>query len=386
MPRPSQRLAGLPGFSIDRVAAAAEGDPEVLRLENLDTDLRPHPSAVAATKAAVDDDAWNSYLPFTGAVALREAICRRVARLGGPAYDTDEVCITCGGTEAAFDALLGLIDPGDEVVLADPTYAGLVNRVKLAGGVPRFAPLVPSDAGWTFDAAAFRAALSPKTKAVLFSAASMPAGCVLTRADWEAVAAACKAHDLWLIHDAAMERLLYDGRHTEQPASLPGMRERTVIVGSASKDLRLIGWRIGWAVGPREAMANVSRAHIYNAVCPPGFNQAGALAALEAGEGDVQACVHEWQLRRDTMLEELRGLPVVPPHGGWSMLLDTTKLGLSPAEASKRLLAIGKVAATPMTGWGDAVAARFVRFVFSNERVARLRGLGEKVRRSLSVA
>lgn len=146
----------------------------------------------------------------------------------------------------------------------------------------------------------------------------------------------------------------------------------------------MIGWRIGWVVGPAAVMADVAKAHIYNVVTPTGLTQSGAAAALALPPADVEGAVAEWQRRRDVVLAELDGLPVVRPGGGWSLLLDVTALGLSPAEASERLLRIGRIAATPMTGWGGAVADRHVRFVYSNEPVERLRGMGERVRRSLA--
>src|SRR5262245_31229330 len=121
------RLDGIPGFGIDRVAAAAGSDPDVLRLENYDTDIRPHPAAIEATRAALDRDDANSYLPFSGLDELKEAVAELVARRGGPAYDPyKEIVITDGEGSAALNALLVLTDPGDEVILTDPTYPGLL--------------------------------------------------------------------------------------------------------------------------------------------------------------------------------------------------------------------------------------------------------------------
>ncbi|MFL5517155.1 MAG: aminotransferase class I/II-fold pyridoxal phosphate-dependent enzyme, partial [Gemmatimonadales bacterium] len=146
------RLVGIPGFAIDEVAARAGGDPHVLRLENLDTNLPPPAAAVEATRAAVGTDGANSYLPFTGTLDLRAAVAERLERQTGRAYDPDhEVVITAGGTEGMLDALLAIIDPGDEVVLTDPTYAGMTNRVRLAGGVPRLVPLVREIGEWRLD-------------------------------------------------------------------------------------------------------------------------------------------------------------------------------------------------------------------------------------------
>lgn len=384
MPGIAERLAAIPGFAIDQVAAAAEGDPEVLRMENLDTDLPPPAIAIAATTAALVDPRSHSYLPFTGSRALREAVSARVAATAGRAYDPDrEIVITCGGTEGVLDALLATVDPGDEVVLTDPTYAGLIQRVRLVGAEPRLVPLVIGPEGWQLDTEALAAAVNPRTRAMLIMSPSMPTGAVLTRDEWLAIAEACRRYDSWLLYDAAMERILYDGAPLVHPASLPGMAERTLTIGSVSKELRMIGWRVGWVCGPAEVMTAVARAHIYNVVSATGIAQAGAAAALTAADDGVAASVAEWQRRRDVVLAELDGLPVYRPRGGWSALLDVRALGFGAAEASARLLREGKIAATPMNTWGDAWADTFVRLVFSREPVPRLIGVGERVRRAL---
>src|ERR687893_1520653 len=137
-----RRLDEIPGFNIDRVAAAAGHDPDVLRMENLDTDVPPPAAALEATRAAVGEDEANSWLPFNGREDLKAAVVELVRRRGGPGYDPRrEVVITCGEGEAMLDALLCLTDPGDEVLLTDPTYAGMLNRVRLVGAEPRLARL-----------------------------------------------------------------------------------------------------------------------------------------------------------------------------------------------------------------------------------------------------
>src|SRR5690606_23064754 len=149
------------------------------------------------------------------------------------------------------------VDPGDEVVLTDPTYAGLIQRVRLVGAEPRLVPLVPGAAGWRLDLDALAAAVNPRTRALLIMTPSMPPGAVLDLAEWTAIAEACRRFDSWLLYDAAMERILFDGHAPLHPATLPGMSERTITIGSVSKEQRMIGWRIGWVVGPLEAMTAV---------------------------------------------------------------------------------------------------------------------------------
>ena len=379
-----RRFDDIPGFNIDRVAAAAGQDPEVLRLENLDTDIPPAAAALEATRAAIGRDDANSWLPFNGREDLKAAVVESIARRGGPRYDPRrEVVITCGEGEAMLDALFCLTDPGDEVIVTDPTYAGMINRVRLAGAVPRLVPLHAASGEWRLDLDALRAAVSPRTRVVFLNMASFPTGWVATAAEWEAITALCAEHDLWLLYWAAFEAVLYDGREVIHPAALPGMRERTVIVGAPSNEQRMIAWRIGWVVMPAESYDLVARAQIYNGLVASGFAQIGTRAALEVGEDDVAAAVAQWERRRDETLRQLDGLPVVPPHGAWAALLDCEPLGLAPAELSARLLE-HKVAATPMDGWGGEIAARHLRFVFSNEPVERLALLGDRVRAALA--
>jgi aspartate/methionine/tyrosine aminotransferase len=368
------RLRDIPGIGVDVVgdAADAAADPDILRLENLDTDLRPPRVALELTRAAVDDDAANSYLPFGGHRSLREAAAAHVGRLAGRGYDPGTECVgVAGGLNGIFNALLATVEPGQEVVLTDPVYAGLVNRVRLAGGIPRFVPATPAkgDGGWAVDPEQLAAAVGPDTAAVLMMGPSMPTGLVLDDRHWSALAAALGRHPAWLIYDAAMERIRFDGRPPSHPAAHPGLAERTITVGSASKELRLIGWRVGWVVAPAAVLADIRLVGLTNVVCQVGIAQAAVAAALADPDADAD-------------VSQLAGYPVVRPHGGWSLLIDTRPLGLTPAELSRRLFDRGQVAATPMDGWGPS-GAEYLRLVFANEPEERLADLADRFRRAL---
>ena len=379
-----QRLRNIPGFNIDRVAAAAGDDPDVLRLENLDTDLAPPPEAVEATRAAVGTDDANSWLPFTGRDDLKEAVATFVEGRGGPRYDGPrEVVITCGEGDAMLDALYCLTDPGDEVILTDPTYAGMLNRVRLAGAVPRLVPLRVVNGEWRLDLEALAGAVGNRTRVVFVNNASFPSGWVASSDEWDAIASLCRGHNLWLLYWAGYEGVLFDGRTVLHPAALSGMRDRTVTIGAPTLEQRMIAWRIGWIVAPGELASDVSRVHIYNGLVASGFNQIGTRVALTIADDGLDAANAEWQRRRDETMRQLDGLPAVRPAGGWSLLLDVEALGLDCSAVSDALLA-QKVAATPMRGWGAHVADRHVRFVFSNEPVERLAKLGERLRAALA--
>lgn len=383
----ANRLKDMTGIGLDRVAAAAGSDPDVLRLENLDTDIAIPKAAASETKRAVDDDTCNSWLPLTGRSELREALAARLKAQCGRDYDpATEIVITCGGMEGLLNVLLALVDPGSDVVVTDPTYAGMINRVRLAGANPLFVPFVRCDGAWRLDLDCLTAAASPRCKALFIMNPSMPSGAVLNAAEWQAIAEFCRRNDCWLIYNAAMEQILYDGRPYFHPASLDGMAARTITVGSASKDLRMIGWKVGWVAGPRRVMDAVATVHVYNTADPVGIAQTAVAAALTApnANADIAAAVGEWQARRDKIVDELADFSLIPAAGGWSMLLDVGALGFKSVEASEHLLKRGKIAATYMRDWGQANADQFVRLVFSNEPVERLQGIGERVKRALA--
>jgi len=381
------RLRYITPIGVEQMGDVADrlNDPDVLRLENLDTDLRPPPSAVACTRRAIDSDNANSYLPFLGLDALRQAATSLVERQSGQQYDWRTECvISAGGLSGILNVLLATLEAGDEVLLTDPIYSGLLNRVRLAEGMPCLVPLIPSPEGWRLDTVALANVDARPIKAALLMSPAMPTGAVLTRDEWEALIGFCRRAGCWLIYDAAMERILYDGRAVIHPASFPDMRDRVITVGSASKEYRMIGWRVGWIVGPAAIMADVARVSIANVVCQTGIAMDAVATAIADPDDGLETCVREWQRRRDVLLEELQGFAAIPPHGGWSLLMDVSPLGLDGATAAARLLERGRIATTPMANWGSERCADYVRLVFANEPVQRLRGIRERLAKALT--
>lgn len=386
--RPS-RLRHIAGIGVDRMGSIADADParDYLRLENLDTDIPPDPEAVERTRRAASIDADNSYLPFIGQRRLREVAAAHVGRLSGVAYDGERNCvISAGGLSGILNVLLATIEVGDEVIVTDPTYAGLINRVRLAGGVPKFVPFRFTPGGaWALDRDLLIAATGPRTRAMLLMSPSMPSGGWLDRSDWDLVSALCVNNDLLLILDAAMERLVFDHRPVLHPAGFPGMAERTITVGSSAKELRMIGWRVGWIVAPEAYIPDLVAVSLANVVVPVGIAQDAVAIALDRSARTLPAYVQELQARRDAVAAELDGLPFGMPAGGWSLLLRVSDFDIDGAAMSERLLAEG-VCATAMAGWGEEHGAQYIRFVYANEPVQRLEGLGTKVRAALRIA
>jgi aspartate/methionine/tyrosine aminotransferase len=258
----------------------------------------------------------------------------------------------------------------------------MINRVRLVGAIPRLVPLVVIDGDWRLDLDALGAAVTDATRVVFINNASFPSGWAANDEEWDAITALCRDRDLTLLYWGAYENILFDGRPVRLPMAMPGMRDRTVTIGSGLEK-RMIGWRVGWVVAPGDLVNDVSRVEIYNDLVPSGFSQVGARVALGASEAEQAAATAEYERRRDETMRQLDGLPAVRAAGGWSLLLDVAALGLDCVEVSNRLLE-HQVAATPMRGWGGDVADRHVRFVFSREPVERIALLGDRVRSALA--
>src|SRR5215472_3191795 len=364
--------------------ADADSARDYVRLENLDTDVPPDPESIERTRRAAGEDDANSYLPFLGQKNLREVAAAHVTRLSGVPYSAERNCVICaGGLSGILNVLLATVEAGDEVIVTDPTYVGLINRVRLVSAIPRFVPFqFNPGATWTLDREALTAAVNSKTRAMLLMSPSMPSGGMLDHEDWQLAAYLCVKHDLTLILDSAMERLVFDANPIIHPAGLPGMADRTITVGSCSKELRMIGWRVGWIVSPESYVPDIIAVSLANVVVPVGIAQDAVAIALRRSFDTLPAFVSELSTRRNALVAELAGLPFGLPKGGWSLLLRVSDFGLMADEMSEHLLAEG-VCATAMSGWGEGQASQYIRFVYANEPAHRLKGVGAKVRSAL---
>ena len=302
------RLKKITKIGVEEMGELADSlkDPNILRLENLDTDLRPPQSAIDFTRNAVDDDNANSYLPFLGLDSLRQAATSLVVQQSGHEYDWKTECvISAGGLSGILNVLLSILEPGDEVLMSDPIYVGLINRVLLAGGIPRFVPLIPSVDGWRLDTDELSRIDPQQVKAALLMSPSMPTGAVFNNDEWQALVDFCKLADCWLINDSAMERMIFDKRPVIHPASFPNIHKKVITVGSASKEYRMIGWRVGWVVGPAEIIMDIARVSISNVVCQTGIAMGAVAAAINDPNDNIAECVSEWQPRPDIIINDI---------------------------------------------------------------------------------
>jgi aspartate/methionine/tyrosine aminotransferase len=367
------------------VADEADRHPDSIRLENADTRLTPADHVIEATRAAVGVDEFNSYLPLRGLNRLRDAIAMRYQDDVGLKYDPDgEVVVTSGAGESLLNALLTVVEPGDSVVITNPTYSGMAQRVRLSGAQQRFVRLDRRDGRWQLDLDELSVA-ARGARAIFYASPVMPVGCVITREETEAIVRAAVENDAWIIYNGSADGVVFDGRSVTNPATLPGGRERTIVVGSMSKLYAMPGWRIGWAAGPREVLVAMENVHIFNGIMPSGFAQAGATAALAGPQDWTRQHVSIYEAGQRVLLGAIADSPLldcVAAEGGFNCLMDVQRTGLSAVEFSRRLFLEEKVAVTPMQGWGsDTFGEYMVRLIYSNESPERLLEGGRRIAR-----
>jgi N-succinyldiaminopimelate aminotransferase len=308
-------------------------------------------------------DGHNQYAPLPGVPALREAIAAHQRRFYGIAVDpASEVQVTFGATEAIAAALLGLCEPGDEVVCLEPYYDSYAAGIAMAGAVRRPVTLRAPD--WAIDPEALAAAITPKARLLLLNSPHNPTGKVLTREELQLIAGACLEHDLIAITDEVYEHLVYDGEHVPL-CTLPGMAERTLTISSLGKTFSVTGWKTGWAVGPARLVAAVRTAKQYLTFAGgTPFQHAGAVA-LGLGDEVYAALASELRVKRDHLCAglEAAGLEVLRPAGTYFANVDCKRDGV---EFCRDLVERAGVVAIPTSVfYDDEEAGRsLVRFAF----------------------
>lgn len=305
-------------------------------------------------------DGRNQYAPGPGVPELRAAVAEHAARFYGQTVDPDTmVTVTSGATEAIFDAVQGLVDPGDEVVLFEPFYDSYLASVTMAGGVPRGVLLRPPDAAhprWWFDEAEVRAAFGPRTRLVILNTPHNPTGKVFDRRELELVAELCQRHGALALADEVYEHLAFAPARHLRLATLPGMAERTVTLSSGGKTFSFTGWKVGWAVAAPPLRAAVQRAHQWVTFATSTPFQHAIAEALRLPDAFFDRLGADYARRRDVLLAALfaAGLPAHAPEGTYFAMADVSRLRrpdgspfTSDVEACRWLTASAGVAAIP---------------------------------------
>ncbi|HEX6567538.1 MAG TPA: pyridoxal phosphate-dependent aminotransferase [Acidimicrobiales bacterium] len=345
------------------------------------------PAAVLDTAVAAIRSGHNQYPPGRGVPALREAIARHQRRFYGLGYDPDtEVLVTAGATEAIAAACLALCEPGDEVVVLEPTYDSYQASIAMAGAMPVFVTLRPP--AYRLDVEALRGAVTPRTRLLLVNSPHNPTGTVLDRDELAAVAAVAVEHDLVVVTDEVYEHLVFDGLDHVPLASLPGMRDRTVTISSGGKTFNTTGWKIGWICAPAPLVTAVTTAKQFLTYVNGGPFQPAVAAGLDLPDDYFTGIAADLAAKRDVLCDGLdrAGFTVFRPQGTYFVTVDIRPLrddGDGMAFCRELPERCGVVAIPNQVFYAHAAAGRhLVRFSFAKRhevlhqavaRLARLR-------------
>lgn len=280
------------------------------------------PEVVEAAKKAVGSG-LNQYGITWGVPPLRQALAETMLRRYGLTFDPErQITVTCGITEAMVSIFMSLLDLGDEVIVIEPFHEGFPPQIRFAGGTPRFVALEEPD--YALDADRVRAAITPRTKAILINTPHNPTGRVFTRGELEGVATLCQEFDLIAVTDEIYERITYDGRKHIPLATLPGMAERTITVGGFGKTYALTGWRLGYVCAPELLAGGIRTVHDYTTICAPVPLQYAAVAALNLPESYYEQLTRDFTERRARIMPALEALNLKThtPEGSYYAMAD----------------------------------------------------------------
>jgi aminotransferase len=324
----------------------------------------------------------NQYAITWGAKPLRDAIAAKTARTY-PGWEPDpdtEITVTCGATEGMVAAMLGILDPGDEVAVFEPFYENYGPDAILTGATPRYVALRPPD--WSFDPDELRAAIRSRTRAIVLNSPHNPTGKVFTRDELQTIAALAIERDLLVFTDEIYEHLVYEGEHIPM-ATLPGMRERTVAINSISKTYSLTGWRVGWVIGPPTLTSGVRKVHDFLTVGAAAPLQAAATVALGLPPTYYEQLLAAYRERRGTILPALEaaGFRIWHPNGAYYLMTDIADLTAEDdVTFARRLILDPGVAAVPGSSFyaHPDLGRTKLRFAFPKQ-LATLRAAAERL-------
>lgn len=329
-----------------------------------------HPLAKEVAQQKIAED-LNQYAFAFGVQSLREAIAEHSRRFYGMDVDPNtEVTVVNGCTEAIFSSLMGLVNPGDEVILFEPFYDSYLPSIEFAGGTPRVVTLRAPD--WHFDEAELRAAFGPRTKAIVINTPHNPTGKVFSREELSLIAELCQEHDVIAVTDEVYEHIVFDGNEHIRLATLPGMWERTITLSSAGKSFSLTGWKVGWAIAPADLSLAVRRTHQFSTFATAAPLQEGIAAALRSDDSYYRHLAEDYQERRDFLLGALdrAGLPPIRPDGTYFIMVEIDDLPFEDDVAFCRwLVTEGGIAAIPPSAFyiNKEAGRHLVRFCFCKQ-------------------
>ena len=327
------------------------------------------PASVLARAIEAIREGHNIYTRLDGIAPLRQAIAAKLARHNGLAADPEsEILVTSGATAGFYAAAIALFDPGDEVILFEPFYG--YHRNTLSALRVRSVSVPLAEPRWSLDLDALRAAITPRTRAILVNSPSNPCGKVFSRAEFESLAALALEHDLFLLTDEIYEYFVFDGAHHISPATLPGMAERTITISGLSKTFSITGWRVGYLAADRRWMGAIAYFHDLTYVCAPSpFQHAAAAGLMELPDSFYAALSTDYQAKRDALCAALSGAGLTPsvPDGAYYVLADAAPIpGANAREKARNLLRQTGVAAVAGTAFfSEGRGENLLRFCFA---------------------
>ncbi len=359
----AERIHQIPPSGIRKFFDIAATMTDVISLGIGEPDFTsPQRTLQAGIKAVQDGE--THYTSNNGLIELREGLSTYIKNLYDIEYDPqNELLVSVGVSEAMYLAITAVVNPGDEVIIPEPCFVSYGPEVVLAGGIPVMIPTYFED-DFQVTAETIESAITSKTKALLIGYPNNPTGAVLTRERLLEIAKVVEKHDLLVISDEIYDRLVYGMEHT-QFATLPNMRERTIILSGFSKSHAMTGWRIGYAAAPVELLAAMRKIHQYTIMSAPTIAQFAALEALNC-EDDVQAMRAEYDRRRRLLVDGLNelGLDCFEPRGAFYAFPRVTKSGMSGEMFAETLIQEEQVAVVPGGAFGDS-GKDFVRACYA---------------------
>jgi aminotransferase len=328
-------------------------------------DLPTHPAVIEAAHRALDAG-HNSYTLFDGIPKLKEAVAERYHEYNHLNVEAENVLITGGATGGLECICKCFLEPGDEVILFEPIYQYHVRLVEERGAIPRFIML--SAPSWNFDLSALESLFSERTKLFLFANPNNPSGKVFTRAELEAIGSACRDRGVIAVVDEVYEYILGPGVEHTSLATLPGMFDHTLTLSSASKTLFVTGWRVGWAVGPKDVMAPLGVKSDETYICAPAPLQHAVADALRLGDEFFNGIREPFIRRRDRLCLALKEAGLIPfvPEGAYYVLADYSSLGYSDdADAMNGLIDKAGIGSIPGSSFYPAKTTGMLRFCFA---------------------
>ena len=328
------------------------------------------PDAILEAAAKAVKEGSNQYAPSRGLPALREAVAAHYNRHYGQNLAADHVCVTSGATEALGAAILATVSPGDEVIILTPAYDSYAPMVRRGGALPREVALQPPE--WRVERAELERAVTPKTRAIIFNNPQNPTGRLFDATELAAIASFARDHDLIVIADEVWEHIVLDGQKFVPLASLPGMAERTIKIGSAGKIFSLTGWKVGWMVAAPELANVVARAHQFLTFCTAPNLQSAVAFGMSEGDAWIEPMKQRFQQARDEMTEGLRSAGFIVLHAAstYFLCVDLKASGIDLGDESFALAAVEQagVAVVAVSAFAEDNPARhLVRLCFGKK-------------------